>query len=178
MVFGVAAFSLIGQGLTMSRLLDTVDIATRSEAERLYELLMARARAVDRALDRLEELYGDGRVPAVVHDEFREAYETEKEDLSRAIARLLEEHPDIREEERRMGEHRVLKEEKSAVMDAIRSGEVDDAVGEQLLEEIDLRLDRVRAGERTVHGGRVQEPFWRRRVREYGLDLEPEEDED
>jgi CPA1 family monovalent cation:H+ antiporter len=45
MVFGVAAFSLIVQGLTMGRLLDRFDIITRSDAEELYELLVGRRRA-------------------------------------------------------------------------------------------------------------------------------------
>ncbi|MFC6725649.1 cation:proton antiporter, partial [Halobium palmae] len=40
MVFGVAAFSLIVQALTMEGLLDRLGIATRSEAEELYELLL------------------------------------------------------------------------------------------------------------------------------------------
>jgi len=52
MVFGVAAFSLVVQGLTMSNLLDRLGIVTRSDAEELFELLLGRARAVDAGRNR------------------------------------------------------------------------------------------------------------------------------
>ncbi|EJN57493.1 hypothetical protein [Halogranum rubrum] len=69
-----------------------------------------------------------------------------------------------------MGERRVLQAEKSAVIDAIRTGVVSDDVGERLLEETNLKLDRVEAGESTVMDGREgYEEVWRERVRELGL---------
>ncbi|MFC7029098.1 hypothetical protein ACFQH8_19955 [Halomicroarcula sp. GCM10025710] len=52
-----------------------------------------------------------------------------------------------------MSERRVLQEEKNAVKDAIRAGVINDDIGERLLEEIDLKVDLVAAGESTVLGG-------------------------
>jgi CPA1 family monovalent cation:H+ antiporter len=170
-VFGVAAFSLVVQGLTMGRLMDRLGVVTRSDAEELHELLLGRARAVDAALEAAERLHAAGDVPPSVYEDFTTEYEREKAALNAAIAELMREHPELRRESVLAGERRVLREEKSAVMDAMRRGVVSDEVGERLLEEVDLKLDRVRSGETTVEGlEEGYEEFWRRQAREFGLE--------
>ncbi|ODR80666.1 Na+/H+ antiporter [Haladaptatus sp. W1] len=179
MVFGVAAFSLVVQGLTMSNLLDHLDIVTRTETEELYELLLGRARAVDSALDAAERLHNRGDLPTDVYEDFRGEYRHEKEDLNTAISRLLRENPELRREELLVGERRVLKQEKSAIMDATHSGVISDDIGERLLEEVDLKLDRVDTGRSTVRDdpeNEAYEEFWRARAAEYGLDFSPSDD--
>ncbi|WP_435175301.1 cation:proton antiporter [Halorussus sp. AFM4] len=183
MVFGVAAFSLVVQGLTMGRVMNSLDIVTRSEAEELYELLVGRARAVDAALESAERLHAAGDLSGAVYDDFRGEYEREKRDLNEAISQLLESNPALRREELLVGERRVLKQEKSALMDAMRNGTVSDDVGRRLIEEIDLKLDRVQSGESTVTdraGEEGYEEFWRSRAADYGLEtpLEPRQADD
>lgn len=170
MVFGVAAFSLVVQGLTMKSLLGYLDIGTRSEGQQLYELLVGRARAVDRALDAAERLNQGGDIPSSVYDDFTTEYEREKEALNEAISQLLQEQPELRREQRLSGERRILRWEKSALMDAKRRGVISNSVSERLLEEVDLKLNRVREGESTV-GGEVEgyEEFWRSKASEFGL---------
>ncbi|WP_257299496.1 Na+/H+ antiporter [Haloarchaeobius sp. FL176] len=170
MVFGVAAFSLIVQGLSMGRLLNGLGIVTRSPAAELYELLVGRARAVDSALDAAEELESAGELSASTYEEFTTEYEREKADLDTAIRELLDEHPDIRHQEVLAGERRVLQREKSAIMDATRSGVISDDVGDRLMEEVDLKLDRVNSGETTVREHEEgYEEFWRTRAAEFGI---------
>ena len=177
MVFGVAAFSLVVQGLTMGRLLDRLGVATRSESEELYELLLGRARAVDAAVEAADRLHAAGEIPETVYDDFTSEYGREKADLNDAISRLMSEHPELRRESLLAGERRVLQEEKSALMDAVRNGIVSDDSGERLLEEVDIKLDRVRSGETTVERREEgYEEFWRRRAREFGLDAGGQED--
>jgi CPA1 family monovalent cation:H+ antiporter len=179
MVFGVAAFSLVVQGLTMSNLLDYLGIITRTETEELYELLLGRARAVDSALEAAERLHNRGDLPGDVYDDFRGEYEKEKDDLNSAISRLLRENPELRREELLVGERRVLKQEKSAIMDATHSGVISDDIGERLLQEVDLKLDRVDTGQSTVRDdpdNEAYEEFWRARAAEYGLDFSPSND--
>lgn len=170
MVFGVAAFSLTVQGLSMQRLLDRLDIVTRSPAADLYELLVGRARAVDSALDAAEELHSAGQLSGSVYEDFTAEYEREKEDLNAAIRELLSQHPEIRREELLTGERQVLQREKSAVLDAIRSGVITDEIGERLLEEIDIKLDQVRSGQSTVSEREESyEEFWRTRAKEFEI---------
>ena len=181
MVFGVAAFSLVVQGLTMGNLLDRLGVVTRSEAEELYELLVGRARAVDSALEAAESLHETGDLPGDVYEDFRGEYRREKDDLDDTISQLLETHPEIRREQLLVGERRVLKQEKSAVMDAMRTGVISDDVGERLLEEVNLKLDRVDAGDSTVTEDPDREgyvEFWRTRASEYGLDTTSPADDD
>ncbi|MBV0903257.1 cation:proton antiporter [Haloarcula salina] len=179
MVFGVAAFSLVVQGLTMSNVLDGLDIVTRSDAEQLYELLIGRARAVDAALDAADELHANGDIPQEVYDRFTSEYQREKDQLNEAIATLMRDNPELRQEQILAGERRLLRREKSALMDATRNGVISGDVGDELIEEIDIKLDRVQDGEQTVSETEEgYEEFWRQRVQEFGLDLDEETDAD
>jgi len=67
-------------------------------------------------------------------------------------------------------------------MDATRSGVISDDVGNRLLEEVDLKLDRVHSGETTVSEHEEgYEEFWRIRADEFGIeaaDLDGDEDEE
>jgi len=175
MVFGVAGFSLVVQGLTMSNLLDGLGIVTRSDDEELFELLVGRARAVDAALAAAEELHEGGELPVEVYEEFTAEYERERDRLGDAIAELLRETPGLRHEQLLAGERQLLQREKSAIRDAMRTGVVNDDVGERLVEEVDLKLDYVRDGRSTVEEREEGfEEFWRERAREFGLDAADE----
>jgi CPA1 family monovalent cation:H+ antiporter len=172
LVFGIAAFSLVVQGLSMGRLVRYLGILTTTEEERLYQLLVGRARAVDAALEAAERLYDEGRISRAVHDRFEREYGAEKTDLNEAISRLLSDHPEIRDRERIVGERQVLTRERSAIRSAERDGLISTDVAEALLDEVNLKLDAVRSGESTVTRMREEEgyeEFWRRRARERGL---------
>ncbi|MFB6183127.1 MAG: Na+/H+ antiporter [Haloarculaceae archaeon] len=178
MVFGVSAFSLVVQGLTMSNLLDRLDVVTRSDAEQLFELLIGRARAVDSAIEAADDLHRSGELAPSVHDDFTAEYEQEKAQLNRAISQLLTERPELRREQLLAGERRVLQREKSAIHDAMREGLISDDAGEQLLEETNLKLDHVHDGVSTVERREEGfEEFWRRRAREFGLRLDDGDEE-
>ena len=171
MVFGVAGFSLVVQGLTMGTLLDRLDIVTRSEEAELYELLVGRARAVDSALEAAEELRAAGQLSGSTYREFTAEYEREKADLAAAIQELLETYPDLRREEIRAGERQLLRREKAAIMDAAGTGVVADDVAEHLREEVDLKLDRLGSGKSTVAADEEEfEEFWRSRAAELGIE--------
>ena len=173
MVFGVAAFSLVVQGLTMSRLMDRLGIATRSEAKEFYELLQGRSRAVDAALDAADRLNSEGNLPRSVYEDFSAEYQKEREDLNDATSRLLRENPELRRERWLVGERRVLQQEKSAIMDAMRRGIVSDDIGDRLLEEADVKLDLVNDGESTVERREEgYEEFWRSQAVEFGIDFD------
>ncbi|WP_049901588.1 cation:proton antiporter [Halococcus agarilyticus] len=174
MVFGVAAFSLVVQGLSMAQLLDRLDIVTQSDDKRLYELLTGRERATGAALEAAEELRQHGDIPSNVYEDFTAEYEREQEDLHEAISRLMQDNPELRREELLVGERRLLQREKGAIQDAMRDGVIADDVGDRLLEEVDLKLDRVNDGESTVDEGEEEyEEFWRTQANEFGLDTEP-----
>jgi len=177
MVFGVAGFSLVVQGLTMGGLLNRLGIVTRSEEAELYELLVGRARAVDSALEAAADLRARGQLSESTYEEFTAEYRREKADLEATIGELLDSYPAIRREEVLSGERQVLRREKTAIMAASRAGTVADDVAERLLAEVDIKLDRVRGGVSTVGDSEEgYEEFWRARAAE--LDLEAAEVEE
>jgi CPA1 family monovalent cation:H+ antiporter len=171
LVFGIAAFSLVVQGLTIGNLIERLGITTVSEEQRLYELLVGRARAVDAALESAQELYDEGEIPTRVYEQFREEYGREKDELKAAIARLLDEHPEIRASRQLAGERQVLSRERSAIQSAELDGVVGNEVADDLLEEVEIKLDLITEGESTVESGETEgyEEFWRSRARQYGV---------
>ncbi|WP_435362103.1 cation:proton antiporter [Haloarchaeobius sp. DFWS5] len=179
LVFGIAAFSLVVQGLTMKPLIERLGIITTTDEDRLYQLLIGRARAVDAALDAADSLDAKNQIPTSVYNRFTSEYEAEKEDLSRAISQLLEQNPTIRDREQLVGERQILKREQSAIKSAELNGILTSDIAERLLQEVDLKLDQVHQGETTV----LRDPdtegydeFWRSEARERGL-LDTEEGE-
>jgi CPA1 family monovalent cation:H+ antiporter len=169
LVFGVAAFSLVVQGLTIKYLLRGLGITTKGKEQRIYELLMARARAVDEALEEAERLYDRNEIQSDVYERFRAEYGKEKEQLTDAIAALLEEYPDLQREEILRGEQRVLQQEESALREAELSGQASADVVEELMDEVRLKQDWVANGRTTVTSSEEEEgyeEFWRKRLRE------------
>jgi CPA1 family monovalent cation:H+ antiporter len=175
LVFGVAAFSLVVQGLTVRRLVEGLGITTSTDEERLYQLLVGRARAVDAVLDAAEELYRTSRISGRVYEEFTAEYEAELDDLEEAIGRLLAEHPELREREQLAGERQLLARERAAIQDAEHEGLISTDVAARLIDEVNIKLDRVQHGETTIQNpartgeGEEFREFWRERAADYGL---------
>ena len=91
----------------------------------------------------------------------------------RRPARQCRENPEFRREELLVGERRVLQQEQSALMDAVRRGVLSDDVGDRLMEEVDVKLDLVDDGESTVERREEgYEEFWRSRAAEFGIDFD------
>ncbi len=175
MVFGIAAFSLLVQGLTIRRLVEALGINTTSDEQRLFELLVGRARAVDAVLETAESLRDENRLSKGVFDRFTTEYETEKRDLNDAISHLLANHPELRQQQALDSERQLLKMERAAINDAAHEGLIAADVADELLQEVNLKLDRVQGGETTVIGLPEEEgyeEYWRQRIDEYGLDLD------
>jgi len=180
LVFGVAAFSLVVQGLTMKRLIDSLGIATEGEEHRLYDVLVARARAVDQALEEAERLYEKNAIRTDVYERFEVEYGKEKEELREAIGTLVSRYPDLQRQELLNGERQVLTREESAIRDSELEGQVSSDIASDLFEEVREKKEWVDDGQTTVTAGEDQEgyeEYWRERVREFGLyDDETESD--
>ena len=181
MVFGIAAFSLVVQGLSIRRFVEYLGITTTSDEQRLFELLVGRARAVDAVLETAEDLRDENRLSRDVFERFTTEYEVEKEDLNDTISHLLADHPELRERQALDNERQLLNMEHAAIQDAEHEGLIATDVADDLLQEVNLKLDRVQSGQTTVIGEPEEEgyeEYWRRRVDEYGIDLDSVGDDD
>ncbi|MFC7203058.1 cation:proton antiporter [Haloferax namakaokahaiae] len=166
LVFGVAAFTLLVNGPTMGRLIDRLGISKQRPAERLYEALVGRLHGVDAALDTAADLLDRDEIATSVFEDVTEVYRRERSELRRAIESLLETHPDIREHEERLGQHQILVAESVAIRDAVQRGEIRSDVGERLLADVDVELDRVLTDEWTIEKPHPAgyTPYWRRQL--------------
>jgi CPA1 family monovalent cation:H+ antiporter len=174
LVFGIAAFSLVVQGLSMKRFLKFVGVRTSGKEEELYHLLLARARAVDAALEEAERLHERNAIRDDVYQRFQREYGREKAEIDHIVKRLLEEEPSLMREELLRGEKQVLTAEESAITEAELDGQISTEMAEDLIAEVRRKRESVESGDTTVTTSVEREgyeEFWRKRVREYGLEV-------
>ncbi|KAB1190583.1 sodium:proton antiporter [Haloferax sp. MBLA0076] len=179
LVFGVAAFTLLFNGTTMGRVVDRVGISKQRPPERLYEALLGRLNGVDAALETAERLLEDDEIPTSVFENITTVYRRERAELDTAIERLLDMHPDIREHEERLGQHRILIAEYEAISEAMQRGEISDDVGERLLDDVKVELDRVLSDEWTIEDPTPDgfTPYWRRELNRVGVEVRRDDHE-
>ncbi|MFC4439974.1 MULTISPECIES: cation:proton antiporter [Natrialbaceae] len=174
LVFGVAAFSLLVQGLTITSLLERTGIGRRAPADAVYRLLMTRLRGVDAAIESASQLRRDDALPEDLYVEFCATYGREKRRLEATVSALLERYPSVRRRTELAGERRVLESERAAMMDAIKSDAVDGTDADRLLETVDARLERVDAGQSDVR--QLEETgfreFWTDVLDAYDIDVD------
>ena len=149
LVFGVAAVTLVVNGLTMGRLIDRLGIVVTSAAERKYELLLGRLHGVDAALTGAEELHERDDVSTEIYERIVEQYTSEKRRLNSAISELLDEHPNLREKEELTAESEIVRREILGIKMAMERGIVSTDVGNSLLEETEGKLEELAADRHT-----------------------------
>ncbi|ODR79938.1 sodium:proton antiporter [Haladaptatus sp. W1] len=142
-VFGVAAVTLVVNGLTMGRLIERLGIVIVSAAERQYELLMGRLHGVNAALAGAEELHERDDISSEIYENIDTRYTSQKRRLNRAISTLLDEHPHLREKEGLTAEAEVVRYEIVGIKTAMERGIVSTEVGNRLLEETERRLEHI-----------------------------------
>ncbi len=160
LVFGIAAISLVVNGLTMDGLLDRLGIVTKSTAEQRYELLMGRLHGVDAALAGAEELHQRDDIPQEFYEDIVTRYAIQKRRLNRSISELLDEHPHLREKEELAAESEIVRREILGIRTAVERGIISADVGDRLLAETERRLERVDADKHVLDTRTYDETEW------------------
>ena len=174
LVFGIAAFSLVVQGLSMKRFLRAVGVQTSGKERELYDLLLTRAKAVDEALNEAERLHAQNLIRTDVYERFKREYGREKRELEHVIRSLLEREPSLLKQELLQSERRILQAEESAITEAELSGQLSTDLAEDLIAEVREKQARLERGETTVTSDVEHEgyrEFWRERAAEFGLEV-------
>lgn len=171
LVFGVACFTLLVNGTTMGTVIDRVGIRKQRASQRLYEALIGRLHGVNAALDTAHRLLDRDEIPRSIFDDVTAVYHGERVELEAAIESLLDSHPDIREHEERLGQRRILVAEFEAITEAIQQGRISTDVGDRLLADVKVELDRVSSGEhqREEPGIWRESPYWRQQLERVGI---------
>jgi CPA1 family monovalent cation:H+ antiporter len=158
MTFGVVLFTLLGQGITIERLISRLKLSDkppqRLEQQRRQALLYAKW-AGRRELDRLRQ---DGILFRDIWEAMSEVYDNEIDEKKESLRTHLQVYPELEQEMYLQAREDVLKAERSAISDALRRGLISEEVHDQLSRELNNRsaaLDLIKA-HRGLDGAEVE----------------------
>jgi len=141
MTFGVVAFSIIAQGLTVKPLLRFLGVEMGHEDE--YDRAKVRHLATSAALHELENLLQDHVISQPSYQQIRGDLESRMVAARREVDAMRESNPRTAEEEMRLANVRLIAAEKSAIQRSASQGLVSLHTAEGMLAAADERLDRL-----------------------------------
>jgi CPA1 family monovalent cation:H+ antiporter len=139
MTFGVVLFTLLGQGITIERLIRRLKLSDkppqRTEQQRRQALLYAKW-AGRRELERLRQ---DGILFRDIWEAMGEVYDKEIDHNKATLRTHLRDYPELEQEMYLQAREETLKAEKRAISDAARRGLISEEVQEELSRELNNR---------------------------------------
>jgi CPA1 family monovalent cation:H+ antiporter len=133
MTFGVVAFTIVVQGITMKPLIRLLGIAKNNEDD--YSRARVRQAAVTSALSELESMAGKRLVSRAVQAQLRHELDARLEDANNAVDCTLEGNQDRLSEELQVARKRLGAAEKSAIEQALQDGWVSAHTASQMIKE-------------------------------------------
>jgi CPA1 family monovalent cation:H+ antiporter len=152
LTFGVVAFSLLAQGLTIGALLTRLGLAGSRSRETEYQRLAGERLACEAALAELDRLYARGILARAGRDTVGQEYRRRLEGVEEAIEALHLSDASLQERQTAEARKRALIAEKSALREAERNGLLEEEDARSLVERIDEQLAQLQALE--VESGR------------------------
>jgi len=139
MTFGVVAFSIIVQGLTIPPLLRFLGIESGSENE--YDQVRVEQAAVARSLEELDVMRNDHAVSPPVYEKLRAELLREQSHVEDRIKGLHQSNAHWAEEEEKLARARLLRAEKTAIQTAVVDGLISHHTAEELIAKADDEID-------------------------------------
>jgi CPA1 family monovalent cation:H+ antiporter len=147
MTFGVVLLSILLQGLSMAPLLRWLRIAgVRSAEQRRHESWRGRLRAANAALRELEQMRRERMTSAALLEQLQAQITAALHEAEEALHGLHLEASALRDEELRTARRRLLIAERDAVMQAAQKGLLGEDVQEELLADVDSRMEHLESG--------------------------------
>jgi len=142
MTFGVVAFSIVGQGLTMKPLMRKLGLVGAREHE--YDRLRVEQAALSDARTELDRLLAAHLITTPVHDQVIAELAVEQERIVTDLHAILDREPGLTQDELRRARIQVASAEKSAIRRASNEGLISNDLAESMIEAADERLDRIK----------------------------------
>jgi monovalent cation:H+ antiporter, CPA1 family len=139
--FGVVAFSIVAQGLTIQPVLRMLKISSASEDE--YTVARVRQVALSLALSELDELRRTHTISAPAYIVLRGELEERHKKIQSEIERLFAEGPAGAEGEMRAAQSRLLAVVRSSVEQAIHDGVITPVAAAKIIDETTEQLDKL-----------------------------------
>ncbi len=144
MTFGVVAFSIVVQGLTMKPLLRGLNLIEHGEDA--YSLLKARQLALSAAGSELDSLLQSRSISPPVHRELSDELVSRSRTVEEAITTMQDSKPVLVKEEALMARKRMIEARRAALQRAVIGGLITPETGEHLLTEAARERDELSAG--------------------------------
>ncbi len=141
MTFGVVAFSIVVQGLTIKPLLGLFGVATGHEDE--FDRVRVQAIAIGAARSELEQMRQTHLVRRSVYDTLCEELESRMNHAREESIEIEAREPEARNAELLNTRMRLVAAEKSAIQRSANEGVVSKHTADKLLTETDERLDKL-----------------------------------
>jgi CPA1 family monovalent cation:H+ antiporter len=133
MTFGVVAFTIVVQGITMKPLIRLLGIGKNNEDD--YSRARVRQAAVTSALSELESMANRHLVSRAVQAQLRHELDARLDDANRAMDSSFEGNQDRFSEELQLARKRLGTAEKSAIEQALQEGWVSAHTASKMIEE-------------------------------------------
>jgi CPA1 family monovalent cation:H+ antiporter len=143
MTFGVVAFTIVGQGLTIKPLIRALGLGTAEEGE--YSRVRVRQIAVSSALSELNRLFESQMVSSPVYHDLQKKLNSTLDEISSQIQRIYSKDTTIAAGELHLARSRLIAAQKSSIEEALHQGLLSDATAAAMLDEADRDLDHLLA---------------------------------
>ncbi|MFQ6131444.1 MAG: cation:proton antiporter [Armatimonadota bacterium] len=144
--FGVVLLSLLVQTLTMKPLCRAFGVGRAPKELTRNEVLSGRLMAQNAALAALRHMRESGGISGMTYGALRRQYERDRDHLETELSEVHAEQPQVLETERAQAMFQAASAEKSSILEAFHSGAIGEEALNQLLQDVDQRLDAL-AGE-------------------------------
>ena len=151
MTFGVVLFSLLIQGTTIQFLLQGLGLIQLSAPHKEREIRLGRLFATQAGLRRLEQLHREGLLTDEMWLGLREDYRQAQEHLLEQMNQLFVEHVEMEREMLLQARREALQAERGAMGDALRRGLISEDTYEELVNDVDNRLEALGMIQAAIH---------------------------
>jgi CPA1 family monovalent cation:H+ antiporter len=138
LTFGVVAFTIVVQGITLKPLIRLLGIGESSDDD--YSRSRVRQVAIASAIAELEGIANKQLISRPVHRRLRNELDARLDSANTAIDSILGDNQDRLSDEFRIARARIGSAEKGAIEQAMHDGWVSANTASKLIEEVDLNL--------------------------------------
>ena len=149
LTFGVVAFSIIVQGLTISPLLRVLGLSAK-EGEDTFAIARVRQVAASASQTELKELLMTGVISRPVYDQLQKELDERSATLQAQVDEMYSNDPERAEAEIETARMRLASAEKSSIEEAVHAGFISTQAAAKLLDRIDKRT--ATANEKATSG--------------------------
>jgi CPA1 family monovalent cation:H+ antiporter len=141
MTLGVVVLTLLGQGTTMNLLIRRLGLVRHDDIEREYERRRGWLMAAQAARQRLRQLYDSGLISGGIWERLQPELEGQIQERLEAQRALLREQPALEAAILNEVRQEGLRAERAALMTLLSEGLLSEEVYEELVADIDRRLE-------------------------------------